>query len=236
MSITTENTGNNTRSATEDALWTALHTTGDTPVTAAALAEQSGIGASTARKILARWAIDGITVRHDDGNPRAAVRWTLATTVPDTASASDTVDAAADTGTTTPADTGSANTPAAPDPTTPQPPDTDTDTLTSENPDTPEGAADGDPEPVAPPDTAAEPDGDAPAKPDKLPPGALRGMVEDHLRDHPSEEFTPHQIGKALGHSSGAVHNALVRLSDTGAAEKTSDAPKKFTLAAQTES
>ncbi|WP_280370745.1 hypothetical protein [Nocardia wallacei] len=230
MSTTTENT----RSATEDALWTALTTVGDTPTPAATLADQAGIGASTARKILARWACDGTVTRHnDDDNPRSAVQWTLATTAPDTAGT-------APTGTATPADTGPENTPAAPEPATPQPSSADTETPTGDTPDQPEGT-DGDPEPAATPDTTDDAPtgpaaGDAPAKPDKLPPGALRGMVEDYLRDHPSEEFTPHQIGKALNHSSGAVHNALVRLSDTGAAEKTSDAPKKFTLATQTES
>ncbi|MET7769059.1 hypothetical protein [Nocardia sp. NPDC005366] len=65
----------------------------------------------------------------------------------------------------------------------------------------------------------------------KLAPGALRGQVEDFLRDHPGQEFSPHQIGKALDRSSGAVHNALVKLTTGGTARQTSAAPKKFTLA-----
>jgi hypothetical protein len=32
----------------------------------------------------------------------------------------------------------------------------------------------------------------------RLAPGALRGMVEDYLRDHPGEEFGPTAIAKAL--------------------------------------
>ncbi|WP_223274072.1 hypothetical protein, partial [Nocardia cerradoensis] len=33
--------------------------------------------------------------------------------------------------------------------------------------------------------------GEGSPHPDKLAPGALRGLVEDHLRDHPGQEFTP---------------------------------------------
>ena len=40
-------------------------------------------------------------------------------------------------------------------------------------------------------------------------PGALRELVAAHLRDHPAGNFTPHQIGKKLARSSGAVANAL---------------------------
>uniref|UniRef100_UPI002458663E hypothetical protein n=1 Tax=Nocardia cyriacigeorgica TaxID=135487 RepID=UPI002458663E len=79
--------------------------------------------------------------------------------------------------------------------------------------------------------------GEGSPHPDKLAPGALRGLVEDHLRDHPGQEFTPHQIGKALGgRSSGAVHNALVRLADSGVAEMTTTRPKKFALAPSSQS
>ncbi|GAB3436486.1 hypothetical protein [Actinophytocola sediminis] len=69
-----------------------------------------------------------------------------------------------------------------------------------------------------------------PEKLERLAPGALRGMVEDYLRDN-SGEFSPNTIGKALGRSSGAVHNALEKLVDSGYAVRTSDKPKKYALA-----
>ncbi|PWK84490.1 hypothetical protein C8D88_108105 [Lentzea atacamensis] len=70
-------------------------------------------------------------------------------------------------------------------------------------------------------------------KPQRLAPGALRGMVEDYLRDN-SGEFSPNAIGKALDRSSGAVHNALEKLVESGYAVRTSDKPKKYSLAATT--
>jgi hypothetical protein len=63
----------------------------------------------------------------------------------------------------------------------------------------------------------------------RLPSGGLRGLVEDWLRDHPGEEFSPNAIGKALGRSSGAVANALDKLVAAGYAAQTQDKPKRFT-------
>jgi hypothetical protein len=34
-------------------------------------------------------------------------------------------------------------------------------------------------------------------------PGALRDLVEDHLRKFPGTAFTPHQVGKVLTRSAG---------------------------------
>lgn len=66
----------------------------------------------------------------------------------------------------------------------------------------------------------------------RLAPCALRGMVEDHLRDHPGEEFGPVVIAKALGgKSSGAVSNALDKLVAAGTAVKTKERPRRFALA-----
>jgi hypothetical protein len=66
----------------------------------------------------------------------------------------------------------------------------------------------------------------------RLAPGALRGMVEDHLRDHPAEEFGPTAIAKALaGESSGAVSNALDKLVEDGVVVKTNDKPRRFAFA-----
>lgn len=63
----------------------------------------------------------------------------------------------------------------------------------------------------------------------RLAPGALRGLVEDHLRDQPGD-VTPNAIGKALNRSAGAVHNALEKLVESGYAVRTSDKPKKYAL------
>jgi hypothetical protein len=77
-------------------------------------------------------------------------------------------------------------------------------------------------------DTATSSTGDDKVR---LAPGALRGMVEDHLRDHPGEEFGPAAIAKALGgKSSGAVSNALDKLVEKGVAVKTNDKPRRFAL------
>ncbi|GAB3453292.1 MarR family transcriptional regulator [Actinophytocola sediminis] len=78
--------------------------------------------------------------------------------------------------------------------------------------------------PTAVMDSVSEPE-----KLERLAPGALRGMVEDYLRDN-SGEFSPNTIGKALRRSSGAVHNALEKLVDNGYALRTSDKPKKYSL------
>ncbi|MCP2170090.1 MarR family transcriptional regulator [Goodfellowiella coeruleoviolacea] len=57
----------------------------------------------------------------------------------------------------------------------------------------------------------------APRKEPRLAPGALRGQVEDFLRERPGEEFGPAAIAKALGgKASGAVNNALESWFRTG--------------------
>lgn len=61
-----------------------------------------------------------------------------------------------------------------------------------------------------------------------VPAGGLRGMVEDYLAANPFEDFSPTQVANALGRSSGAVANALVRLVETGAAIQTSQAPRRY--------
>lgn len=70
-----------------------------------------------------------------------------------------------------------------------------------------------------------------PVRGPRLAPGALHGMVEDYLREHP-EEVGPTTIGRALSRSTGAVANALERLVTTGYAVRTKDHPKRYALAA----
>jgi hypothetical protein len=62
-------------------------------------------------------------------------------------------------------------------------------------------------------------------------PGELRGLVEEHLRKFPGTAFTPHQVGKVLTRSSGAVANALDKLVSLGIAELASDKPRSYRLA-----
>ena len=64
-------------------------------------------------------------------------------------------------------------------------------------------------------------------------PGGLRDKVLAHLVEHPDKEFTPHEIHKVNGHSSGAIANALDTLVKLGQAEVATEKPRKFRLAAQ---
>ena len=64
-------------------------------------------------------------------------------------------------------------------------------------------------------------------------PGGLRNKVLAHLAAHPGGEFTPHEIHKVLGHSSGAIANALETLVRLGEAEVATEKPRRFRLAAQ---
>ena len=62
-------------------------------------------------------------------------------------------------------------------------------------------------------------------------PGGLREKVLGHLRDHPGESFTPHEIHKVLSHSSGAIANSLDTLVNLGDAELAAEKPRKFRFA-----
>jgi hypothetical protein len=62
-------------------------------------------------------------------------------------------------------------------------------------------------------------------------PGGLRELVEEHLRKFPDASFTPHQVGKVLTRSSGAVANALDKLVSLGVAELAGDKPRSYRLA-----
>ncbi|WP_258348990.1 hypothetical protein [Saccharopolyspora gregorii] len=70
-----------------------------------------------------------------------------------------------------------------------------------------------------------------PVTQERLAPGALHGLVEDFLREHPGDEFGPSKIGKELRRSSGAVNNALEKMAEKGVVMKTREAPKRFMLA-----
>ena len=59
-------------------------------------------------------------------------------------------------------------------------------------------------------------------------PGALRDLVEEHLRKFPDTAFTPHQAGKVLTRSAGAVANALDKLVSLGTAQMVTDKPRTY--------
>jgi hypothetical protein len=234
------------RTAAEDKLWETLHVRPNS--TAAELSAAAKIGKSTAQKVLARWAADGSVVRTPGiatGGRRAADLWAINDT--------DAVTDDADTETNTdeeepclaetpqeqpaheehpaPGDaelTSAVDVRTAGDETT-QPADVEVGNGES---DTAEpvggkaagtvGADSGDVESNTPEEKTAQ----------RLSPGALRGMVEDFLRDRPGEEFGPVTIARSLGgKSSGAVSNALDKLVAAGTAMKTKDAPRRYALA-----
>jgi len=60
------------------------------------------------------------------------------------------------------------------------------------------------------------------------PAGGLRGLVAAHMAAHPADDFSPSQVANALGRSSGAVANALERLTEHGTAVQTSAAPRRY--------
>ena len=65
-------------------------------------------------------------------------------------------------------------------------------------------------------------------------PGEMRTKVAAHLTAHPGAVFTPHEIAKVIGHSAGAVSNALDRLTEAGEAELVCDRPRRFTATTAT--
>jgi hypothetical protein len=207
------------RTDTEDKLWQALCAAPNS--SAAELSADAGIGRSTAAKILARWANDGSITRSpgivDDGR-RAADSWSIThLDAPPVTSDPEEAEHAADT------DENAA---------TPTP-----DTSTDSHEPTADSEATGDAgthSTTLTADSNHTPD-DGQHKLRRLPPGGLRGLVEDWLRDHSGEEFSPTAIGKALGRSSGAVANALDKLVTDGYAVQTQDRPKRFTTKASSE-
>jgi hypothetical protein len=64
-------------------------------------------------------------------------------------------------------------------------------------------------------------------------PGGLRDKVLAHLDEHPDGQFTPHEIHKVLGNSSGAIANALDTLVKLGDAELATEKPRRFRRAAK---
>ncbi|WP_053720618.1 hypothetical protein [Saccharothrix sp. NRRL B-16348] len=230
------------RTDAEDKLWAALHAAPNS--TATDLAEAAEIGRSTAQKLLVKWASDGSltrTVGIAKGGRRAADLWAITEADTDPTDADHQiptgdvdVEDAAQPDPPAPIEQNTSGTcDAAPidddpaEPTNPTPTDTAARTPATTGTEMTEPV---DERVATDPGTEAERGGYVKAA--RLASGSLRGMVEDYLRDHPGEEFGPTAIAKALGgKSSGAVSNALDKLTGDGTAVKTKESPRRFTLA-----
>jgi hypothetical protein len=240
-SVPDQTTAATVRTDTEDKLWEALHANPNS--TATDLSVVAKIGKSTAQKILVKWAGDGSVTRTagiTEGGRRAADLWAI---TEGDADATDTAQADLDSPVTPDATDTDDATPAGDAPTEPattEPTDAaaDDDVLGTADTD----ATDPKTEPIVAEETETADDGaatDADTATDsgggdkaRLASGALRGMVEDYLRDHPGDQFGPTAIANALGgKSSGAVSNALDKLVEDKTAVKTQDKPRRFALA-----
>lgn len=84
---------------------------------------------------------------------------------------------------------------------------------------------------ATPPPEAAVPEaaGSAGAR---LAKGHLRAMVLEHLRARPGQALSPTAIAKELGRSSGAIANALGRLTEAGEVSEVSKAPRRYAVPA----
>ena len=60
--------------------------------------------------------------------------------------------------------------------------------------------------------------------------GELRALVLAHLQAQHDEAVTPSAVAASLGRSAGAVSNALLTLTDEGAAVQVGEHPRRFTL------
>ncbi|WP_436778223.1 helix-turn-helix domain-containing protein [Yinghuangia sp. YIM S09857] len=218
-----------------DRIRAVLTAAGPDGVTAAHIADTAHVARSTVSKILTRHAKAGTARREVGGfigRSRQPDRWH-----PVTAPGGATSRAAEATATggaepaanTTDAETAPRNGPATE---ADSAPDTSPDAPAAPDTPTPPDEADNGPDtaPIAPASAAPEP---APTPGQdtavRLGPGALRGMVFDHMNTRPGQEFTPGQIGRALGgRSSGAVANACDKLTADGLAELVNDKPRRY--------
>ncbi|WP_067573902.1 hypothetical protein [Nocardia acidivorans] len=246
--MSTPTTPADTRTDQQDALWQALAAAPG--ASANELGEAASVPKPATRKILNQWAAEGLIVRANNGDDRNGFRWRIAEQRPATHTSSTTTEPDPQPATAEPALADPAPTddpaPDAPghtqaadlQPATASPapasPTSEATQDTAPAGDTEAAAGEGDstPETTAPAEGVCPTCGQPPKRqPRESQAGVLRGMVEDFLREHPGEEFTPGQIAKALGgKSSGAVYNACFVLVGKFVAEYTCERPNKFRL------
>lgn len=193
-----------------------LHALGQHPeTTAAELADHAKIGRSAANKALARLATDGRVTRQPGGRVNGRIipdRWTLVTDAPAKAAKSPANQ------TTTELLAGVA------------PHEGEDDEQTSKEGTTAEMRV---AEPTDAVTKTAQGTDDQPGAP-RLGNGALRELVRRYLAERPGQEFTPHQIAKALGgRSAGAVSNALTSKAVQHDIIQTSSRPRRYMIAPQ---
>lgn len=182
--------------------------------TATQIALAAGVGGSTTRKALATLALQGQASREHSGQRRVADRWHPVESTPDTPPAQDDDQGEGDESTAATVTESSSE---------------DTTGEVRQDADVPASGDDA----ASPAPATSTPRGDTatvPGPQKRLAPGALRGQVEDWLRDHPDQNFGPTEIGRKLLRSSGAVANALEKLVANGVAVRTSDKPKRYQL------
>ncbi len=184
--------------------------------TTAELADHASIGRSTANKALANLAAEGRATRQRGGRVNGRIipdRWSLVADAPTEATQSPANEPAA-------APAGAASRPDG-QPGDQTPPASGTpDTRAAEPTTTTTSQA------AAPTDNQAS----AP----HLGHGQLRDLVRGYLAGRPGQEFTPHQIAKALGgRSAGAVSNALTSKVVQDQVVQTSTRPRRYMIAPQ---
>lgn len=193
------------RTDTELRIWDVLSAQ---PQTTTQVVAAARVGRSTAGKALARWAAAGLITRHDAPDHTTATIW-CHTPAEQHEPGADTAepDHAPPSDAHTPPESAEALTADAP---------ADDDADAAEH-------SEGQTEPTSAVLSAG--------RPERLKSGGLYGLVEDYLRDRPGQEFGPSQIGKDLNRSSGAVNNALEKMTSKKVAVKTQAAPKRFSIA-----
>lgn len=91
------------------------------------------------------------------------------------------------------------------------------------------------PEPKSPTTTGAATTPSASTGSPRLGNGELRRMVARFLADHAGTDYTPREIARKLGRSSGAVGNALTVLASRGEVTQTAEKPLRYAATATTE-
>jgi len=184
--------------------------------TAAELADHADIGRSTANKALASLAAEGRATRQRGGRVNGRIipdRWELVSDAPTAAEQFSDAEAAADPAAETALQDGQYDEPIS------------------------QASGTSDARAAEPTEAvtfrAAQPTGDEASTP-RLGHGELRDLVRRYLAERPGQEFTPHQIARALGgRSAGAVSNALTSKAVQDEVVQTSTRPRRFMMAPQ---
>jgi len=183
--------------------------------TAVELADHAKIGRSTANKALASLATEGRVTRQPGGRVNGRIipdRWTLVTEGPAKAAKSPVNE------------------------TTAEPPAGVAPHGGEDGGQTSKGSTTAEMRVAEPADTVTKTalgTDNQPSSP-RLGNGALRDLVRRYLAERPGQEFTPHQIAKALGgRSAGAVSNALTSKAVQHDIIQTSTRPRRHMIAPQ---